>query len=86
MKPSEREIVALSGRLQANLHAFSGKSPGLHPRFRAQLLIPVAVIVGALVLFSLSPRARKTVLVELAMLASARLIHCASTSPVPRSR
>lgn len=74
MKQDEGEITALSTRLQTNVLAFSGKQPGPPPRFRAQLLIPVAIIIAGVLLISFSPQARNQVLLKLAMRASTRLL------------
>lgn len=74
MRPTDREILALSTHLQANLLAFGGKHAGPRPRFEPRLLIPVAVIVGAAVLFGLSSKARKSALLQVVMLMSTRLL------------
>ncbi len=74
MKRIESEIAALSARLQTDLLVLSGKLPGPAPRFRPQLLIPVVIILGAIVLCGISPNARKSVLLRMTMLASARFL------------
>ena len=74
MKRTEREIAVLSEHLQANLLAFSGRRPGPPPRFRAQLLIPIAVIAGAALAIALSPQARRSVLLKLTLAASTHVL------------
>lgn len=74
MKQNKREIAVLSARLQNDLLAFSGRRPGPPPRFRAQLLIPVALIACAALVVALSPRARKSVLLKLTLAASTQVL------------
>jgi hypothetical protein len=76
------EIDKLSGHLQASLAALRGKVLGPAPHFRPSLLIPVAAIVGAAVLLTMSPRARNNLLMKVAMLVSTQLLHNATEKGV----
>lgn len=67
------EIATLSRHLQNNLQTLRGKV-GTRPRFSPALLIPVAAIVGASVLLAISPKARKSLLLKVAMLVSTHLL------------
>ena len=81
-KYSENSIDKLSGHLQANLLALRGKVLGPTPHFRPQLLIPVAVVVAATVLFTLSTKARKSLLLKTAMFVSTHLLQRAAEKEV----
>jgi hypothetical protein len=74
VKQNEREIAVLSARLQTDLQAFSGRRPAPPPRFRAQLLIPVAVIACAALVVALSPQARRSILLKLTLAASTHVL------------
>lgn len=74
MKKADNEVNELSSRLQTSLLAFSGRRPGPAPRFQRQLLIPVGLIVGAALLLSLSPKARKSLLLKMTLLASTHFL------------
>lgn len=68
------EIAALSRHLQRNLMSLRGRTRNPPPHFSPALLIPVAVLGGAAVLLSLSPKARKSLLLKVMMLVSTHLL------------
>jgi hypothetical protein len=68
------EIAVLSRHLRTNLQSLRGKARGTHEHFNPSLLIPVAALVGITALLSISPKARKSLLVKVAMLVSTHLL------------
>jgi hypothetical protein len=68
------EITTLSRHLQHNLQALRGKVSRTPQHFSPALLIPVAAIVGVSVLLTISPKARKSLLLKVAMLVSTHLL------------
>ncbi|MES2603634.1 MAG: hypothetical protein V4603_01785 [Pseudomonadota bacterium] len=78
MKRVKSNVSGLSSRLQANLLALNGNIPTPTRRVGWQLIVPVAVVVGAAVLFSLSPKARKSLLLQMLVLGSTRLLRASA--------
>jgi hypothetical protein len=68
------EIATLSRHLQNNLRSLRGRVGSNPQRFSPALLIPVAAIVGVSVLLTISPKARKSLLLKMAMLVSTHLL------------
>jgi hypothetical protein len=68
------EIDVLSRHLRTNLQFLRGKVNGADQRFNPALLIPVAALVGITALLTISPKARKSLLVKVAMLVSTHLL------------
>ena len=68
------EIAALSRHLQTNLRTLRGKASAARPHFSPSLLIPVAALIGITALLTISPKARKSLLVKVAMLVSTHLL------------
>lgn len=68
------EIAMLSRHLQNNLQALRGRVGGRPQHFNPALLIPVAAIVGVSLLLTLSPKARKSLFLKVAMLVSTHLL------------
>jgi hypothetical protein len=81
-KQADNRIDRLSGHLQANLLALRGKVLGPSPHFRGELLIPVAVVVAATLLFTFSTKARKSLVLKTAMFVSTRLLQRAAEKEV----
>lgn len=67
------EIATLSRHLQRNLRSLRGVADRPQ-RFSPALLLPVAAIVGVSVLLTISPKARKSLLLKVAMLVSTHLL------------
>ena len=68
------EIATLSRHLQSNLQSLRGKVTNRPQHFSPALLLPVAAIVGVSVLLTISPKARKSLLLKMAMLVSTHLL------------
>jgi hypothetical protein len=68
------EIATLSRHLQKNMQTLRGRSAARPQHFSPALLIPVAVIAGAAVLLSISPKARKSLLLKMMMVVSTHLL------------
>jgi hypothetical protein len=68
------EIATLSRHLQNNLQSLRGRVGNRPQSFSPALLIPVAAIVGLSVLLTISPKARKSLLLKVAMLVSTHLL------------
>jgi hypothetical protein len=68
------EIAVLSRHLRTNLQSLRGKTQGARQHFNPALLIPVAALVGITALLTISPKARKSLLVKVAMLVSTHLL------------
>jgi hypothetical protein len=68
------EIATLSRHLQHNLQSLRGRVARTPQHFSPALLIPVAAIVGVSVLLTISPKARKSLLLKVAMLVSTHLL------------
>jgi hypothetical protein len=68
------EIATLSRHLNRNLQNLRGRAKGRPQHFSPALLIPVAVIAGAAVLLSVSPKARKSLLLKVMMVVSTHLL------------
>jgi hypothetical protein len=68
------EIAVLSRHLRTNLQSLRGKTQGARQHFNPSLLIPLAALVGVTALLSISPKARKSLLVKVAMLVSTHLL------------
>lgn len=68
------EIATLSRHLQQNLRSLRGRTVTPRQYFSPALLIPVAAIVGVSVLLTVSPKARKSLLLKMAMLVSTHLL------------
>lgn len=68
------EIVTLSRHLHRNLRSLRGRSSSQPQRFSPALLIPVAVVAGAAVLLTISPKARKSLLLKVMMVVSTHLL------------
>jgi len=68
------EIATLSRHLQHNLQSLRGVATGRRQHFNPALLIPVAAIIGVSVLLTVSPKARKSLLLKVAMLVSTHLL------------
>ena len=81
----EQEIRELSNRLQRDLLALSGNA-AMPPDLRWQLLIPVALLVGAVVLFGMSPNARKSAVLRTALLISTRALENSMQKKAPAGR
>jgi hypothetical protein len=68
------EIATLSRHLQHNLQSLRGRAGRAPQHFSPALLIPVAAIIGVSVLLTISPKARKSLLLKVAMLVSTHLL------------
>ena len=68
------EIAVLSRHLQTSVRNLRGRVGNGRPHFSASLLIPVAALVGITALLTISPKARKSLLVKVAMLVSTHLL------------
>jgi hypothetical protein len=68
------EIAVLSRHLATNLRTLTGRVGSARPHFSPSLLIPVAALVGITALLTISPKARKSLLVKVAMLVSTHLL------------
>lgn len=67
MKGADEEIASLRARLQADVLALRGQTPGPAPRFGKQLLIPLAVLAAAGLVIALQPAASKRWFLALAL-------------------
>lgn len=68
------EIAVLSRHLRTNLQSLRGKTQAARQHFNPSLLIPLAGLVGLTALLTISPKARKSLLVKVAMLVSTHLL------------
>ncbi len=68
------DIAVLSRHLLNNLQSLRGRRPGGPPHFNGSLLIPLAALVGVTALLTISPKARRSLLVKVAMLVSTHLL------------
>jgi hypothetical protein len=68
------DIAVLSRHLQTSVRNLRGKVGTSRPHFSPSLLIPVAALVGITALLTISPKARKSLLVKVAMLVSTHLL------------
>ena len=68
------EIATLSRHLHSNLRRLRGRVSGRPQRFSPALLIPVAIVAGAAVLLTVSPKARKSLLLKVMMVVSTHLL------------
>ncbi|MGV3592061.1 MAG: hypothetical protein ACO1PZ_10260 [Gammaproteobacteria bacterium] len=68
------EIATLSRHLHSNLRSLRGRVNGPPRRFSPALLIPVAIVAGAAVLLTVSPKARKSLLLKVMMVVSTHLL------------
>lgn len=68
------EISTLSRHLHSNLRSLRGRVKGRPQRFSPALLIPVAIVAGVAVLLTVSPKARKSLLLKVMMVVSTHLL------------
>lgn len=70
------EIAVLSRHLHNNLQTLRGRvgRSGARQHFNPSLLIPLAALVGVTALLTISPKARKSLIVKVAMLISTHLL------------